>query len=351
VWTGALREWSEETGARLPNGCEPRGGWVSDDGVYEGFVVQVAHESDLSLAPQQDEVSSAKWWDPDDLDDPTIREKLTEQLADIEPILKASDEIVDQYSQEIRDTMADLLSADTIQAAMRVAFQATKAQQPTSPSSQNVPNYQAQLAALGAVGLSSAAMGGGSLSGVPGAILGAVRSLLTAPLALAALIAILRRLYLAAAVQAASDAARSAGLHLPEALPSEVADGLQAEIIARGIAETEAKRIAEAIADASSPEEASARVDAILHDGARATLISTTEYMRAAGAAMRETYRRNGVARLRWVAYPDCCERCRENADVSPIPVGNAWPNGGVPIHPACRCHEVPDGPARRPIL
>ena len=60
VWAGALREWSEETGATLPGGCEPCGGWTSEDEVYEGFIVRVAQESDLTLDPQEDEVSGAK---------------------------------------------------------------------------------------------------------------------------------------------------------------------------------------------------------------------------------------------------------------------------------------------------
>ena len=366
VWAGALREFSEETGALLPEGCQPCGGWVSDDEVYEGFIVNIPHEADLALAPQTDEVSSAEWWEPDKLEDPKVRDKLSEQVDDISPMLKArwedfhqrTDELVDAYSPEIRDALADLLSAETIQGAIRAAYTAEKASHATSPGSQNVPNRAAQLAALGALGgVAGAAVG--AVSGVAGGLAGAVGMLLGAPLALGALIAILTRLYRDAAAQGASEAAAASGLHLPESLPADVARKLdtQVQVTVRGIAETEVKRIANVIQDAVHGgvpiEDTIARVDEIVHDSKRAALIAETELARAMTAAVRETYRRNSVPRVRWIHREGACELCLENAAVSPIPLGDSWPNGNVPVHPLCRCAEAPDIdiPGRRPIL
>jgi hypothetical protein len=76
----------------MPNGVEPVGGWVSDDGQYEGFVVRIPHEADIELDPQPEEASAAGWWDPDDLDDDDVRQKIHDQLGDIQPLLETDDD-------------------------------------------------------------------------------------------------------------------------------------------------------------------------------------------------------------------------------------------------------------------
>ena len=88
VWAGALREWHEETGAVMPDGIEVSGGWVSEDGDYEGFVVQIPSESLISLDPQPEEASAAAWWHPDDLDDDDVRQKIHDDLGSIQPLLE-----------------------------------------------------------------------------------------------------------------------------------------------------------------------------------------------------------------------------------------------------------------------
>jgi 8-oxo-dGTP pyrophosphatase MutT (NUDIX family) len=87
VWAGALREWHEETGAVMPPDAEICGGWLSDDGDYEGFVVRVPHETDITFDPQPEETAAAGWWHPDDLDDDDIRQKVHDQLGDLQPLL------------------------------------------------------------------------------------------------------------------------------------------------------------------------------------------------------------------------------------------------------------------------
>jgi len=92
VWMGALREWHEETGAVMPEGIEPVGGWVSDDGEYEGFVVRIPNEDMLTLDPQPEEASAAGWWHPDDLEDDAVRQKIHDQLDSIQPLLETGDD-------------------------------------------------------------------------------------------------------------------------------------------------------------------------------------------------------------------------------------------------------------------
>lgn len=360
VWLGAVREWCEETGAVLPKGLVPVGGWVSEDEVYEGFVVQVPHESEIALDPEPSEASAARWWNPEDLEDPAVRDKVIEQLGDLRPLLKAkwedfhqrTDEIVDRYTPMIRDALSQVLEGETVQAAMRVAYQAQKAQ-PTAPGSQNRPNPAALSALAGVVPVAGGTAGAGA-AGVGAAL----ALLLAAPLALGGLGIVLAALYEEAITQGSSEAAGATGLAVPPALASEVAEELaqQTEITIRGIAETEVNRIADAIAEAVRGgvpmSETIARVDEIVHDAKRAAMIAETEYARAMTMAVRATYRRNNVPEVKWLHQPGACERCLANAAVSPIPINDSWPSGDVPVHPNCRCVEAPAVRVpERPIL
>lgn len=87
VWAGALREWHEETGAVMPPEAEICGGWTTDDGLYEGFVVRVPNESMIAFDPQPEEAAGAGWWGVDDLDDDDIRQKVHDQLGTVQPML------------------------------------------------------------------------------------------------------------------------------------------------------------------------------------------------------------------------------------------------------------------------
>lgn len=61
---GARREWTEETGMLAPT-LDPVGGWVSPDGVYEAFVVQIPAEADLLLNPDSHQHADGNPDDPD----------------------------------------------------------------------------------------------------------------------------------------------------------------------------------------------------------------------------------------------------------------------------------------------
>lgn len=328
VWAGALREWSEETGATLPPGATPVGGWA--DGGYEGFVVHVAREADLGLDPEPEEASAARWWAPEELADERVRDKLTEQLDLLRPLLKSewedfherTDDIVDRYTPAIRDAMANVLHADAVRGAMRAAWTAEKSR--SAPGSRNKPAHAHHLNALGSR---------------------VVQILRSAKQSLQALRAALLGLYHEAAAEGAREAATAAGGTVPADIGlSRVLS--EVDVTVRGVVDTEIDRIGRVIEEAMQHPvdiaKLEAEVAAVLNDGSRARLIAETELARARTIAMRATYRANNVPEVRWLHQPGACERCLENAAVSPIPVDASWPNGDVPVHPLCRCVEAP---------
>ncbi len=93
----AAREWAEETGLTVPRG-ELTGNWRSSGGTYEGFVLTIPHEKDLSILgrrneafnpddPDGDMTEAVAWWEPSHLkDNPVIRPEL---MADIRAVLDA----------------------------------------------------------------------------------------------------------------------------------------------------------------------------------------------------------------------------------------------------------------------
>jgi 8-oxo-dGTP pyrophosphatase MutT (NUDIX family) len=87
---GAIREWQEETGCRLPSG-RVTGDWVSSDGVYQGFMFVIATENQVPLDdrddvinpddPDGDHFEALAWWDPTHLMDcPALRSELRRDL-------------------------------------------------------------------------------------------------------------------------------------------------------------------------------------------------------------------------------------------------------------------------------
>lgn len=386
VWHGALREWSEETGATLPDSIEPLGGWVSEDGDYEGFVVRVPSESFSALSPQKEEVSDIGWWDVDDLADEKVREKVKESLEQIVPLLEKStwqeahrhtDEIIDHYAPLVRDAMAQVYQGDTIQNAMRSAYGVSAATKARGQQTTYQTARQRALRVLQNVAISNPPMALASLA-VPGALAGA-----SAVGGAAGLGAVIAGIYGAAAVQGAEWALLGIGAAalvprwlgvlrakgpVPGAQGEPWHDGSDRDAVSTilketpdsrlammmnqlgqritGITETERERIADVIArgvvDGTPMSEMAAKVHEVVADEKRASLIAETEYIRAMTIAARETYQRNNVPYVQWLHQPDACPQCMENAAVSPIPITETWPNGNVPVHPRCRCAEAP---------
>jgi 8-oxo-dGTP pyrophosphatase MutT (NUDIX family) len=93
----AEREWSEETGLKVPEG-ELTASWTSYNGVYRGFVLTIGSESDLPILgernqvsnpddPDGDNVEALAWWSPEQLrGNPAVREELH---ADMNGVLNA----------------------------------------------------------------------------------------------------------------------------------------------------------------------------------------------------------------------------------------------------------------------
>lgn len=84
-------------------------------------------------------------------------------------------------------------------------------------------------------------------------------------------------------------------------------------------------------------------VDDILDDSERALTIAQTEMSRAVAVASRELYQESGVELVEWLVA-DPCDLCQENADVSPIGIGDTFPSGDTepPAHPNCVCDIAP---------
>lgn len=110
VWDGALREWEEETGAALDENAEHAGSFLSPDGAYQCYVIQVPSEAGLDLSPQADEVADIGWWDPSSLgSDDRIRDKVQEMAPGLERFLSAcpgQDMMADKNAAEIAQTPA-----------------------------------------------------------------------------------------------------------------------------------------------------------------------------------------------------------------------------------------------------
>lgn len=88
-FTGARREWCEETGGQFPDGAPVVGNWISG-GMYQGFIVMIEREADLEINldhedrhvlnpddPDGDGIEVVAWWEPKHLaDNPAVRKEV-----------------------------------------------------------------------------------------------------------------------------------------------------------------------------------------------------------------------------------------------------------------------------------
>lgn len=119
-------------------------------------------------------------------------------------------------------------------------------------------------------------------------------------------------------------------------------------ITIQGINRTTLDRIgtilARAVAKGWAPSEIKDEIaDLIDDDSDRALTIAQTETSRAVTTASRQLYEESGVELVVWLVA-DPCSLCEENADVSPIRIGETFPSGDTepPAHPNCVCDLAP---------
>jgi hypothetical protein len=84
-------------------------------------------------------------------------------------------------------------------------------------------------------------------------------------------------------------------------------------------------------------------LDTIIDDPQQALVIAQTEMSRAVSIATRDNYESSGVEQVEWLVA-EGCDDCQENADASPINIGDTFPSGDSepPAHPNCMCALAP---------
>lgn len=84
-------------------------------------------------------------------------------------------------------------------------------------------------------------------------------------------------------------------------------------------------------------------IDKIINDPQHALTIALTEMNRAMSIASRDAYEKAQVEQVEWLVA-EGCEDCQDNADASPIGIGDTFPTGDAepPAHPNCMCALAP---------
>jgi 8-oxo-dGTP pyrophosphatase MutT (NUDIX family) len=96
----ARREWEEETGLKLPDDVDMLGAWVSHDGRYHGYALQIGSEADLDILgergqvknpddPDGDLTESLAWWSTDHMaENPAVRDEVRAHVMDMRAALQ-----------------------------------------------------------------------------------------------------------------------------------------------------------------------------------------------------------------------------------------------------------------------
>jgi hypothetical protein len=92
-----------------------------------------------------------------------------------------------------------------------------------------------------------------------------------------------------------------------------------------------------------TPQETAKMIDTIIDDPQQALMIAQTESSRAISVASRNAYEEAQVEQVEWLVA-EGCEDCQDNADASPIGIGDTFPSGDSepPAHPNCMCALAP---------
>lgn len=113
-YDGAVREWEEEVGHKLPEGAEPVSSWQS--GIYRGHVVDVPSEDSVPLGeprsvanPDGDYFEAALWVDPDDMPGMPLRSELASSMSQVRHALAAPKTARARASDD-EETIEDLIA-------------------------------------------------------------------------------------------------------------------------------------------------------------------------------------------------------------------------------------------------
>lgn len=92
-----------------------------------------------------------------------------------------------------------------------------------------------------------------------------------------------------------------------------------------------------------SAKETAKMIDAVINDPEAAMVIARTEMSRAMSIATRDSYEKAQIEMVEWLVA-EGCDDCQENADASPIGIGDTFPTGDSepPAHPNCMCALAP---------
>ena len=101
--------------------------------------------------------------------------------------------------------------------------------------------------------------------------------------------------------------------------------------------------LAKSLEEGFSAKQTAQMIDAVIDDPEAAMMIARTETARAVSIATRDSYEKANVEQVEWLAG-DGCDICEENADASPIGIGDTFPSGDSepPAHPNCECAIAP---------
>ena len=117
--------------------------------------------------------------------------------------------------------------------------------------------------------------------------------------------------------------------------------------IANEVIHTKLDRIGTALATGLekgwTPKETAKMINAVIGDPQQALVIAQTETSTAMSVASRDEYEKAEVEQVEWLVA-EGCEVCQENADASPIGIGDTFPSGDTepPAHPNCMCALAP---------
>jgi SPP1 gp7 family putative phage head morphogenesis protein len=384
----AVREWQEETGQQLPDG-RITGMWDGSNGVYAGFVYQIASEALIDLGardvvinpddPDGDVFESIAWWDPPALQGvPVIRTELAADAADViaalstepspdgplevdvdpkeEAVTKSWRDspnlvpqhafdlrIVDHYQPHIQDALTDWVNGLPV-ASIAASTSVAKA----DAADASITVTDANIIATVRAQLATGANDSGSdtldtlirnvlLDGYTSGMFGAGQQVPNSTLA-------------GTIGQFVTSTDWSAWAPGDTAAAAQAADGglssllSQTGVTIKSIVSTSLDQAGNIIAAGLERGDSVDTIGRALRDvvasPSRAEMIAHTETARAQSAATADVYQANGVSQWDLLLADDACDDCVAVSEAGPYDASDT--DDAPPVHPRCRCAMTP---------